>query len=145
MSKLFTVAGRSRCGGKVKYRFTNDRVGRVPVMIKTGHTEIELYDLPAAMTREDATQWLIEQGVLLDTPPAEGAVTAVVEQSKPRAARRAKPVEAVDDDGFVEPKEEWIQVAMTRKAREYPGLGAKQLYDMVMLTVKEFGDTEPSF
>jgi hypothetical protein len=143
MSKLFTVAGRSRCGGCVKYRFTNDREGRVPVMIKTGHTEIELYDLPEPMTREAATQWLIAQGVLLDTPAQEGSATAVTVVRKPR--NTSKPKANAAADGFVEPADQLIQSAMSRLARQYPGLGRQQLYHMVMLTAKHFGDVEPNF
>ena len=58
MEKLFTVAGTSRRNGVVKFRFSNDIKGRIPMLIRTGHTEIDLRELPEPMTKADAIAYL---------------------------------------------------------------------------------------
>jgi hypothetical protein len=58
MEKMFTVAGTSRRNGTLKFRFSNDMKGRIPMLLRTGHTEIKLVELPAAMTKADAIAFL---------------------------------------------------------------------------------------
>lgn len=147
--KLFTIAGISCRNGQTKYRFATD-MARIKTLVKTGHTEIQLFELPQAMDKDGAVLWLkTEKGLILADTGADDEPAAPKAPKAPRAKRvQAEPAEAAgepDDDGFVEPTDERIQVAMARKAREFPGLKAKQLYDMVMLTHKEFGDYEPTF
>ena len=43
--KLFKIAGVSKLKGSYKVRFANDMT-RVKVLAKTGHSEIELMELP---------------------------------------------------------------------------------------------------
>jgi len=50
-SKLFKVIGRSTLNGKTKVRFANDLL-RQKVLLKNGHTGVDLYELPEAMTKE---------------------------------------------------------------------------------------------
>ena len=50
--KLFSIAGVSKLAGSYKVRFANDMT-RVKVLAKTGHTEIELIELPKAMTKPE--------------------------------------------------------------------------------------------
>lgn len=55
MSKTFNVAGFSAKGGKVSFRVANgSAASRTKVLAKDGHTEIDLIDLPTAMSKEDA-------------------------------------------------------------------------------------------
>jgi len=54
MSKLFTVAGVSTLNGSVDLRFTNHLNTRKTVLAKNGHTDINLIELPKAMSKEDA-------------------------------------------------------------------------------------------
>jgi hypothetical protein len=61
MEKLFTVAGTSRRNGVVKFRFSNDMKGRIPMLIRTGHTEIDLRELPEPMTKAAAIAYLESQ------------------------------------------------------------------------------------
>lgn len=140
MEKTFAFAGISTLNGTVAYRFANG-ADRVKVLAKNGHVEIDLRELPEAMTKAAAIEWLGSQGITADYT----RVTAAKAPKAAKAPRKPKQADVVDDDGFVEPKDEAIQVAMTRAAREYPGLTARQLYETVMLTVKQFGDTEPNF
>jgi hypothetical protein len=55
--KLFKIAGVSKLAGSYKVRFANDMT-RVKVLAKTGHTEIELMDLPKAMTKPELVTFL---------------------------------------------------------------------------------------
>lgn len=54
MSKLFTVAGVSTHNGSVDLRFTNHLNTRKTVLAKNGHTDINLIELPKAMTKDEA-------------------------------------------------------------------------------------------
>lgn len=151
--KTFTVAGISTENNQVKFRVANDLAGRILMLERCENTDIQLIELPSAMTKQEAAQHLLDQNLFPDAVAVIQAVAAK-EKSAPKAPRVAKPraakpaqtaTDVVDDDGFVEPTDEAVQVAMSRKAREYPGLGARQLYEMVMLTHKHFGDFEPTF
>ena len=60
MSQLFTVAGTSTLPeGGTKVRFANDMT-RVKVLVKGGHTNIDLIELPNAMSKEDIVAYLIK-------------------------------------------------------------------------------------
>ena len=62
--KLFTVAGTAtNADGTVKARFANDLVARIKILNKAGCTDINLMELPTAMTKLQALQYLTEQGV----------------------------------------------------------------------------------
>lgn len=50
--KTFKIAGVSKLKGSYKVRFANDMT-RVKVLSKTGHTEIELIELPKEMTKPE--------------------------------------------------------------------------------------------
>ena len=50
--KSFKIAGVSKLKGSFKVRFANDMT-RVKVLAKTGHTEIELIELPKAMSKPE--------------------------------------------------------------------------------------------
>ncbi len=79
MEKLFTVAGTSRRNGTVKFRFSNDLKGRIPMLVRTGHTEINLVELPEAMTKASAIQFLATVGIRIDdTAPNEPTLLTVV-------------------------------------------------------------------
>ena len=62
--KLFTVAGTARnADGTVKARFANDLVARIKILNKAGCTDINLVELPRAMTKLEALQHLTELGI----------------------------------------------------------------------------------
>lgn len=54
----FKVAGVSTHNGKTKVRFANDLVSRVKMLVKGGHTNIELQELPHAMTKPEVVTFL---------------------------------------------------------------------------------------
>jgi hypothetical protein len=65
--KLFTVAGTAtNPNGTTKARFANDLVARIKILNKAGCTAINLMELPTAMTKLQALQYLTEQGVVGD-------------------------------------------------------------------------------
>ncbi len=62
--KTFTVAGTAKnSDGTVKARFANDLVARIKILNKAGCTDINLVELPRAMTKLEALQYLTEQGI----------------------------------------------------------------------------------
>ena len=50
--KTYKIAGVSKLKNSFKVRFANDMT-RVKVLAKTGHSEIELIELPRAMTKPE--------------------------------------------------------------------------------------------
>lgn len=58
MSKSFTHAGVSKQDGQFKVRFANDAM-RTKVLIKNGHTDIDIIELKHAMSKEDAVAYLL--------------------------------------------------------------------------------------
>ena len=62
--KLFTVAGTAtNPDGTTKARFANDLVARIKILNKAGCNNINLTELPRAMTKLEALQYLTEQGI----------------------------------------------------------------------------------
>lgn len=58
-TKTFTVGGLSVLNGVAKVRFANGKaVDRAKVLTRSGHTNIQLYDLPEAMTKEQIRDYL---------------------------------------------------------------------------------------
>ena len=74
MSKSFTHAGVSKLDGEFKVRFANDSM-RTKVLIKNGHTDIDIVELKHAMTKEDAVAYLIS----IDFDNGNTAVRAALE------------------------------------------------------------------
>lgn len=74
MSKSFTHAGVSKLDGEFKVRFANDSL-RTKVLIKNGHTDIDIIELKHAMTKEDAVAYLME----IDFATKDGVTNAAVQ------------------------------------------------------------------
>jgi hypothetical protein len=55
--KSFNVCGVSTLNGDTKVRFAND-VMRIKVLAKNGHTDIQLAELPEAMTKVEAAKFI---------------------------------------------------------------------------------------
>ena len=61
--KLFTVAGTAtNPDGTTKARFANDLVARIKILSKANCTNIDLVELPQAMTKLQALQYLQSLG-----------------------------------------------------------------------------------
>jgi hypothetical protein len=64
MEKLFAVAGTAtNSDGTVKVRFANDLVARIKILNKNNCTNINLVELPKAMTKMEALQHLQTLGI----------------------------------------------------------------------------------
>jgi hypothetical protein len=63
LEKTFTVAGTAtNADGTAKARFANDLVARIKILNKAGCTNINLIELPRAMTKLEALQHLQSLG-----------------------------------------------------------------------------------
>ena len=73
---VFTHAGVSKLDGQFKVRFAND-VMRQKVLIKNGHTDIDIIELKNPMTKEDAVAYLLS----IDFDNGNKAVRAALEEA----------------------------------------------------------------
>jgi hypothetical protein len=94
MSK-FTVAGVSTQNGITKVRFANDIVSRTKLLAKGGHSPLELVELPKAMTKAEACQYLLDLGGKFSSYKAlitetMGKKNGVVPAKAPKAVKPAK-------------------------------------------------------
>ena len=95
MSKSFSHAGVSKQDGEFKVRFANDAL-RTKVLVKNGHTDIDIIELKNPMTKEDAVAYLIE----IDFATRDGVTNTAVQNAltneldkrseKPKAEKVAK-------------------------------------------------------
>lgn len=104
--KLFTVAGTATQDGNTKVRFANDLVARIKILTKVGCTNINLVELPKAMTKLEALAHLqtlqlsADETFAVQTKLAEKTKVAKkgeVKVAKPAATKAkavAKPVKA---------------------------------------------------
>lgn len=79
--KKFAVTGVSTLAGKTKIRFAND-AARVKLLIKNGHTDIELIDLPREMTKVEIVEHLREIGFGQGNPAVEAAIADLAKKNK---------------------------------------------------------------
>lgn len=89
MSKSFTHAGVSKLDGEFKVRFANDSL-RTKVLIKNGHTDIDIIELKHAMTKEDAVAYLLS----IDFDNGNKAVRAALEAEQGKRAETPKVAKA---------------------------------------------------
>jgi len=87
---VFSHAGVSKLDGQFKVRFAND-VMRQKVLIKNGHTDIDIVELKNPMTKEDAVAFLLS----IDFDNGNKAVRAALEEAAgKRAPKASKPAKA---------------------------------------------------
>jgi hypothetical protein len=88
IEKTFSVAGTAKNpNGTVKARFANDLVARIKILNKAGCTDINLMELPHAMTKLEALQYLQTQGV---TEGDAGFVVASKMAEKSKVAKKGE-------------------------------------------------------
>jgi len=86
--KLFSVAGTAtNPDGTTKARFANDLVARIKILNKAGCTNINLVELPQAMTKLDALKYLTEQGI---TQGDAGYAVATKLAEKSKVAKKSE-------------------------------------------------------
>ena len=85
---MFTVAGLSRQNGNLKLRFANDFVTRSKVLARNKHTDINLVELPQAMTKDAAVAYIstLAQFADVDSQSAIKDFQSKGAKSAPKAA-----------------------------------------------------------
>lgn len=69
MARTYTVAGTSSFKGQVTYRFASGKAKtRVAVLERNEHTDVNMIDLPSAMTKEQAIAHLNGLGITAVLP-----------------------------------------------------------------------------
>ena len=86
----FTHAGVSKLDGEFKVRFANDAM-RTKVLIKNGHTDIDIVELKNPMTKEEAVAYLISIDFDNGNKAVRAALEAEVEKrsATPKAANKS--------------------------------------------------------
>jgi hypothetical protein len=79
--KRFAVAGISTQNGATKVRFAND-AARVKILIKNGHTDIELIDLPHEMTKAEIAQHMVNTNFAAGRAHVEAAIADLAKKNK---------------------------------------------------------------
>jgi hypothetical protein len=125
MEKLFTVAGTAtNSDGTTKARFANDLVSRVKILQKNGCKNINLMELPHPMTKLQALQFLVDQGI------TEGEAGEAVSNKLSEKITMFKEVKAVTTESKTStraktstaPSMESIKAKAARKAAETAAL-----------------------
>lgn len=104
---MFKVAGVSIRDGQMKVRWANDMT-RIKVLVKTGHTDINLVDLPEAMDKGQAVTFL-KTTDLYSKPEYREAIDAADAKYngvgvEPKAAKPAKAPKAAKPAATVKAK-----------------------------------------
>jgi hypothetical protein len=69
MARTYTVAGTSNFKGQITYRFASGKAkAREAVLVRNEHTDVNMIDLPMAMTKEDAIAHLNGIGITAVLP-----------------------------------------------------------------------------
>jgi hypothetical protein len=79
--KTFAVAGVSTFKDGTKIRFAND-AARVKILVKNGHTDIELIDLPRDMTKAEIAQYLFETDFARGRAAVDAAIKDLAKKNK---------------------------------------------------------------
>ena len=83
MDKKWTLAGTALQNGEVSWRFgTNDLDARKRNLERAGFSNVRLVQLPRAMTREEAIEYVQAEGLLDSLPEVAAAPAQVREQAK---------------------------------------------------------------
>jgi hypothetical protein len=86
-AKKFAVAGVSTLNGKTKIRFANDAM-RVKILAKNGHTDVELIDLPAEMTKGEIAAYMVEKDFAKGRKAVADAIAYIAKKNP--AGKQAK-------------------------------------------------------
>ena len=114
MSKSFTHAGVSKLDGEFKVRFANDAM-RTKVLIKNGHTDIDIVELKHAMTKEDAVAFLISIDFDNGNKEVRAALEAEVEKRTETPKATAKPAVKAKATAKAKPTMEGIKAKVAAK------------------------------
>lgn len=93
--KTYTHAGVSKLNGEFKVRFANDSM-RTKILIKNGHSDIDIVELKNPMSKVDAVAYLLSIDFATRDGKTNAAVKAALEaeQVKRSDTKTTKPVKA---------------------------------------------------
>jgi hypothetical protein len=125
---MFKVAGVSTRNGQTKVRFANDMT-RIKVLVKTGHTDINLIELPEAMDKPAVVSYLKTTELYanpalreaIDNADAKynGSGPVVDDEDKPaKATKPAKAVKVKPDMDRLRARAAEAQAEVTEPAAE---------------------------
>ena len=97
--KKFSVAGVSTLNGKTKIRFANDSM-RIKILLKNGHTDVDMANLPREMYKWEIAEHLNEIGFAKDNPATQAAIDYIAKKN-PKPAQTG--VDAPVSQETVEP------------------------------------------
>ena len=92
---LFKVAGVSTHNGITKVRFANDFVSRVKMLVKAGHTNIELFELVEPLTKPNVVTYLKTTTLMENPQYAEAIAVADEKYNTVKVAKPAISLEAI--------------------------------------------------
>jgi predicted HTH transcriptional regulator len=84
--KTYEVAGTSTLNGVTKVRFANDYVGRMKILFKNGHENVELMELGSKMSKGDICQVLLNHPKF-QSEEQQSAITEFVVRNAPSIAK----------------------------------------------------------
>jgi hypothetical protein len=132
MSKTFTFAGTCTENGATVYKFAND-ANRAKALERFGCTDINMIQLPFAMGKEEAVDWLNGQGMTA-TKAARAAKATKPATVKVKAAKLPK-VKTTGGDEVA--RESYAEAMVERKANGMPVISFAQ-YKRDAAKVKAF-------
>ena len=112
MNQIFTFAGVSRKHSDLRLR-TSNRAEYVDILLKEGHTDVDIVSLPSPMTKDAAVLHLLNSDFVIDNDEAREALVleatkrklpGYVKAKKDKAAEEVQPVAAEE----VQPLEEGV-------------------------------------
>jgi hypothetical protein len=80
----FAYAGVSKLDGKFKVRYANDQL-RTKVLVKNGHTDIDIVQLKHPMSKEDAVKYLLSIDFDNGNKAVRAALEAEIGKREPKA------------------------------------------------------------
>jgi len=93
-NKTFIVAGVSTLKGKTKLRFAND-VMRIKILDKNGHEDVHMINLPAAMTKGEIAQFMLDTEFRTESPETQEAIQYTLRKN-PVAAKATESAPEAD-------------------------------------------------
>lgn len=110
MNQIFTFAGVSRKHSDLRLR-TSNRPEYVDILIKEGHTDVDIISLPSPMSKDDAVLHLLNSDFIVDNDEARDAL--VLEATKRKlpgyAKVKATKAEEVQPEAEVQPEEAAVE------------------------------------
>lgn len=113
--QLFIVAGTSQREGVTKVRFANDMT-RVKNLVKGGHLNVDLLELPRAMTKAEIVAYMIKMDFAQGDAEKQAAINAEAKKrkvetvtkevvkaptkAKPKATAKTVDIKELDDAPF---------------------------------------------